>query len=189
MWTREPASFSGRYYRVENAYNSPKPVQKPHPPIMIGGSAPKVLELAAQAGDIINLVFPNTSGQDNLHGGMARFTKAVLKRRVETVRAHCRDIGRNPEEIEVSNFVLGLVSENESAVRQYLELTASAQGLENADAVRRTAMTIAGTPAQVIREIQDRIESVGATYFIFNFADRASIEVMGEKVIPEFRQN
>lgn len=188
MWTREPASFSGRYYRIENAYNSPKPVQKPYPPIMIGGSAPKLLKLAAQDADIVNLVFPNTSGQEDLHGGMARFSKAVLKRRVDTVCAHCRENGRNPEEIEISNFVLGLVSESESAVRQYLEVTASALGFKDADAVRQTAMTIAGSPAQVRREIQDRIESIGATYFIFNFADPTSIEVLADKVMPEFRE-
>jgi probable F420-dependent oxidoreductase len=189
MWTREPASFAGRYYRIENAYNSPKPVQKPYPPIMVGGSGPKILALAAQEADIVNLVFPNTSGQNDLYRGGAAFSKAVLRQRVDTVRAHCRDINRDFEEIEIGNFVLGLVSENESAVRQYLEAIASAQGFKDAAAVRQTAMTIAGTPAQVIRELRDRIETVGATYFIFNFADLASIEVFGKKVIPEFRQN
>ena len=38
MWTEEPsASFSGKYYQIKNAYCNPKPIQKPSPPIMVGG--------------------------------------------------------------------------------------------------------------------------------------------------------
>src|SRR5690242_14395369 len=44
MWTEHAPSYRGRYYTIDQAYSYPKPVQKPHPPIMIGGAGKKVME-------------------------------------------------------------------------------------------------------------------------------------------------
>ena len=55
MWTQDEATFDGRFYRIRGAVNEPKPVQKPHPPIWIGGAGEKVtLKLVAQFGDACN---------------------------------------------------------------------------------------------------------------------------------------
>src|SRR5256885_16717788 len=55
MWTQDEATFEGQYYQVRGAINQPKPVQKPHPPIWIGGAGEKVpLKLLAQYGDACN---------------------------------------------------------------------------------------------------------------------------------------
>jgi len=42
LWTEEVTNFEGRYYRLKEAYNYPKPVQTPHPPILIGGEEEKL---------------------------------------------------------------------------------------------------------------------------------------------------
>src|SRR5438046_7803925 len=55
MWTQDEATFEGQYYTIRDAINEPKPVQKPHPPIWIGGAGEKVtLKLVAQYGDARN---------------------------------------------------------------------------------------------------------------------------------------
>lgn len=51
MWTKDQATFEGRYHRVLNAVNYPKPIQKPHPPIWIGGKHPKLLDIVAEMAD------------------------------------------------------------------------------------------------------------------------------------------
>lgn len=51
MWTKDQATFEGRYHRVLNAVNYPKPIQKPHPPIWIGGKHPKILDVVAEMAD------------------------------------------------------------------------------------------------------------------------------------------
>ena len=58
MWTEDEPSFHGRYYRIEKAYNFPKPVQQPHPRIMIGGSGRKILAVMARHGDIVEYRAP-----------------------------------------------------------------------------------------------------------------------------------
>jgi probable F420-dependent oxidoreductase len=50
LWTQEPATFVGRYYQFQSAYFGPKPVQKPHPPILIAGHSPAALRRAARFG-------------------------------------------------------------------------------------------------------------------------------------------
>jgi probable F420-dependent oxidoreductase len=51
LWTESPASFSGRFYRFDSLRCLPQPVQKPHPPIWVGGHSKPALRRAAQLGD------------------------------------------------------------------------------------------------------------------------------------------
>jgi F420-dependent oxidoreductase-like protein len=57
MWTEEPtATFNGKYYQIRNAYCNPKPIQKPSPPIMVGGSGERqTLRIVAKYADACNL--------------------------------------------------------------------------------------------------------------------------------------
>jgi alkanesulfonate monooxygenase SsuD/methylene tetrahydromethanopterin reductase-like flavin-dependent oxidoreductase (luciferase family) len=58
LWTRKRANFRGKYYSINNAICFPKPIQKPHPPIMVGGSGEKyLLKVAAKYADRYNLYF------------------------------------------------------------------------------------------------------------------------------------
>jgi probable F420-dependent oxidoreductase len=51
----EPVDFEGKYYRHQGLVTSPRPVQKPHPPIMIAGAGPRIMRFAAREADIINI--------------------------------------------------------------------------------------------------------------------------------------
>jgi len=51
LWTQSPASFSGRFYRFDALHSRPQPVQKPHPPIWVGGHSKAALRRAARLGD------------------------------------------------------------------------------------------------------------------------------------------
>jgi probable F420-dependent oxidoreductase len=56
LWTELPVTFSGQHYRVRELTGSFKPVQQPHPPIVIGGGGPRLLGLAAREADIISIM-------------------------------------------------------------------------------------------------------------------------------------
>jgi alkanesulfonate monooxygenase SsuD/methylene tetrahydromethanopterin reductase-like flavin-dependent oxidoreductase (luciferase family) len=55
LWTQERATFNGKHYRVEDAVCSPKPKQRPHPPIWIGGRGPSVMRAAVRYADGIDI--------------------------------------------------------------------------------------------------------------------------------------
>ncbi len=51
LWTEQRASYRGKHYRIDDAVSSPKPAQRPYPPLWIGGSKPRVLRVAARLAD------------------------------------------------------------------------------------------------------------------------------------------
>jgi F420-dependent oxidoreductase-like protein len=74
QWTEEEFSFEGRHYRLERCRAEPKPLQKPHPPIVMGGGAgPRVARLAARWADEYNMPF---SSVEDCRAGRARIVAA-----------------------------------------------------------------------------------------------------------------
>src|SRR5918911_860639 len=61
LFTGEPQSFSGKYYTTDGLVSRPTPVQRPHPPILIGGGGRRMLSLAARQADIVSLNLRTTS--------------------------------------------------------------------------------------------------------------------------------
>ena len=88
MWTETAPSFEGRYYQIQDAYCEPKPIQKPYPPFVIGGSGEKLtLRIVAQYADIWNFA-----------GGGAE----LFKQKSAILDSHCAAIGREPQTIQRS---------------------------------------------------------------------------------------
>jgi F420-dependent oxidoreductase-like protein len=88
LWTEEKADFDGRYYHLQGAFANPKPVQKPHPPIWIGGGGErKTLRIVAEHADVWN---------------MAGGDVDMARHKVEVLERHCADVGRDPAEIRLS---------------------------------------------------------------------------------------
>ncbi len=88
LWTRDVADYDGRHYKLRGAISEPKPIQKPHPPIWIGGSGEKrLLRIAARHADVWNIVG-------------APPDEALRLSRV--LDAHCEDLGRDPAKIRRS---------------------------------------------------------------------------------------
>jgi probable F420-dependent oxidoreductase len=87
IWTQDPVTFEGEFYRVPTSYVDPKPVQRPHPPILLGGSAESAL---ARAGRL-------ASGWVSA----SRFAAAQVPAAVSTVKTAARDAGRDPESLRI----------------------------------------------------------------------------------------
>jgi F420-dependent oxidoreductase-like protein len=88
LWTEKRASFEGTYYEVRDAYHEPKPVQRPYPPLTIGTSGEQVgLRIAARHAHTWN---------------MARATPEEFRRKSALLDGYCREIGREPQDIERS---------------------------------------------------------------------------------------
>jgi alkanesulfonate monooxygenase SsuD/methylene tetrahydromethanopterin reductase-like flavin-dependent oxidoreductase (luciferase family) len=86
LWTEtEPFDFDGTYVRLTGAFGNPKPVQRPHPPIMIGGRAAATLRVVAEHADLWNI-----PGAGDIDDVISR--SAMLDR-------YCAEIGRDPAAI------------------------------------------------------------------------------------------
>ena len=158
MMTQRPASFSGTHNVVEGAYNDPPPVQRPRPPIMIGGSGEKAtLRIVAQYADFCNV------------GGDA----ATVAHKYTVLRQHCERVGRPYEAITRSNDVGILIAASE----QELTVKKARYG-EKFDLI--------GTPDAIIEGLR-RYAQVGSQYVTFHMPDAKEIEpilLLGQAVVP-----
>ena len=85
LWTEESVNFTGRFFTLNDALCEPKPVQRPHPPIVIGGSKPKMLRVIARHADEWNM--PSHDGPEDWGEVNIRLDEA------------CAEVGRAPREV------------------------------------------------------------------------------------------
>jgi alkanesulfonate monooxygenase SsuD/methylene tetrahydromethanopterin reductase-like flavin-dependent oxidoreductase (luciferase family) len=87
MWSGDTSPFEGTHYHLARPLSSPRAVQQPHPPILVGGGGErKTLRLVAQYADACNL--------------FARVGPDELRRKLDILRGHCAALGRPYEQIE-----------------------------------------------------------------------------------------
>lgn len=169
MWTEEYPTFGGKYYAIDRPINEPRGVQKPHPPLWIGGSGEKVtLKLVARWGDACNV------------GG----TADEVRHKLDVLKQHCDDADRNYDEIiKSTGIAVHLVDGDATAERE----TALARGKQSFEDF--AAHTIVGTPNQVGERLQPYVD-VGIDYFIVtiprNGYDTALQDRFAREVIPLF---
>jgi len=84
MWSEDDGPYKGKHYQLDRTLNSPQTLTRPHPPILIGGGGEKkTLRLVAQYADACNL-----------------FNSPELEHKLDVLRGHCEDLGRDYDEIE-----------------------------------------------------------------------------------------
>ena len=105
MWSSDDGPYHGHHYHLERTLNSPQPLQRPHPPILIGGSGErKTLRLVAQYADACNL-----------------FGSPEVGRKLEVLRSHCERLGRDYDSIEKTVITTFDVGENGERTGELLD--------------------------------------------------------------------
>ncbi len=162
LWTEAPASYHGRYYRIDNAYCEPRP--NPIPPLLIGGGGEqRTLRLVAQYADYWNIP-----------GG----TASTYAHKLDVLKQHCSVVGRDYEAI------IKTWSAEAIAVAP-----TEAQAQRIAVASPYNNHPIIGTPAQVADQLQTFVD-LGVEYFIVrlvDFPNTAGIELFMQEVVPLLR--
>ena len=160
MWTEEPtASFQGKYYQIHNAYCNPKPIQKPSPPILIGGSGErKTLKIVAKYADACNLF------------GSAE----TIKRKLSILKEHCKSVGRDYDSILKTKLDLIVIDdEDEMAMKRAQQFY---KGIPEQQ-IRDREFAMYGTPEDVSRQI-DLLEEVGIQYLIVHVEPSRELEAL-----------
>jgi probable F420-dependent oxidoreductase len=153
-----PVTFAGRHYRVTGHTVHPRPVQRPRPPIFIGGNAPRLLEVAATEADIVGL-----TGIAFRRGGaepdVSDFRAEVVDERVQLVRVMA---DRRRERVELNVLVQRVIvtDDRRGAARELAERWPSL----TADEILASPYVLVGTVDQIVDDLRARRERWGISY-------------------------
>jgi F420-dependent oxidoreductase-like protein len=179
MWTdnnNKHVSFQGKYYRVKDAICNPKPIQKPYPPIMIGGSGERyLLKVVAKHADRYNLFFGSPD---------------EMKRKISLLKEYCKSIGRDyKKDIEYSVVLPCIIRESEDEVSNVL-----VQNKRNDKTIEQYTQYLVngiaiGTPEKIMRGISKYVD-VGVRHFVIHFIglNDATLRLFDSKVIRMIQQ-
>ena len=158
MWIEEPsASFDGKYYRIHNAYCNPKPIQKPSPPILVGGSGErKTLRVVAKYADACNLFG----------------SSETVRKKLSVLNEHCKSVGRDYDSILKTKLGIVIIDDDKESAKNRVQETF--RGMPE-DQIREFA--IYGTPEDVIGQIE-QFEEVGIQYLIVDLEPSRELEAL-----------
>jgi probable F420-dependent oxidoreductase len=153
----EPVTFSGRHYRVTGHTIHPRPIQRPRPPVFIGGNAPRLLTVAAREADIVGLTGISFRG-----GGteldVSDFRASVVDERVRLVRETAGD-----RSLELNALVQRVIvtddrrkAAEELAVGRWAPLTP--------EEILESPYALVGTVDRIVEDLQARRERWGISY-------------------------
>lgn len=153
-----PFSFTGKHYKVTDHTSTPRPVQQPRPPLIIGGGGKKVLSFAAKEADIVGI---NVNLREGMVGpaAAADATPEATRRKVTWVREAA---GERFDEIELNTLVGFVVITDEP--EKVLEPMASGFGIDPADAPH-VPLALVGSVESIEEELHWRREEYGFSYF------------------------
>lgn len=179
-WTTGTATLAGKHYEVDGAIVRPLPLQDGGIPLWIaGGGEKKTLRIAAQYAQYTNF----------------DATPDTFRHKSDVLAQHCRDVGRNFDEITRSsnyNVVIGStereVADKLDWIRDHYNSLVPKAAADRYDRMFRNGPLV-GTPEQLVERLRDA-ERLGMTYAIANFLDAAydpsSMELFAAQVVPEF---
>ena len=158
MWSEEPsASFNGTYYQINNAYCNPKPIQKPSPSILVGGSGErKTLKIVAKYADACNLF-----------GSIE-----TIKRKLDVLKEHCKSVGRDYDSILKTKLDLVVIDDSEEIARKRAQQFY--KGIPEQQ-IRDREFAIYGTREDVSRQIE-LLEEAGIQYLMVHLEPSRELE-------------
>jgi alkanesulfonate monooxygenase SsuD/methylene tetrahydromethanopterin reductase-like flavin-dependent oxidoreductase (luciferase family) len=170
MWQYERASFQGNYFSINEAICSPHPIQKPRPPIIVGGTGEKyLLKIVAKQADIYNHPFGSPM---------------EIRKKLTALKEHCDDLRKSYNDIELSVLLPCIIKESEEDV--LVEINKWKKKNENISAFleRKNGRYTIGTPETILSGLQQYI-NLGITHFILNFIglEENTLHFFNSKVI------
>ena len=182
MLSNERFSYHGTFYRVEDAPNDPPPVQRPRPPVWVGGKGgPKVMRIVAEAADGWNTVW--------------RWTPDAYAERLAELDRACERAGRDPATVRKSVGLYTVVgSDDKDLARNWDRIVShapiDASGLKRDDFVRDA---LVGTADQAVARIME-FDALGVEHMVCSFGlvpfcmtDPDQMELFAREVLPAVR--
>ncbi len=182
IWTQPKSSFHGKYYQTKDAISHPLPLQKPRPPIMIGGAGEKTLRTVARWADMWN----------------ATGSPTLVKEKLQVLERHCRELGRDPSQIEKTVLISCIIADDparkEAILNRRRASYSPARGQTGGKYVlmsedEATNAILLGTPADIQKQVR-AFTDMGVTHFLLTVpypTNFRALERISKEVMPAFR--
>lgn len=165
LFGNDPFRFRGKHFTVDDLDGSPKPLQRPRPPIMIGGGGPKLLAMAARQADIIQ-VLPSAT-----QGGRHPFTQAAFQEKVDVIHGAAAD---RMDDVELGTILINVtITDDPDRALDELVLGLTSAGGDDPDSrsiskedLARSPLVAVGTLEQVCDKLLQVRDTLGFTYFV-----------------------
>lgn len=170
-FTGEQFDFSGEHYTIKGYTAEPRPVQQPHPPILIGGGGPKVLRLAGREADIIGINPNLRKGEITADAVQSSLADATTEK-VEWIKEGAGD-RFDDIELQIRYFVSAVTDDP----MRLAEAIAPGFGLEPKEALE-SGVALAGSVDLCCETLRERREKWGVSYVVFgedNFEEFAPV--------------
>ena len=171
LWTEPEVTFDGHFWKLDGASMEPKPVQKPHPPVWFGGSAPAALRRAVRLG--------------NGFFGAGSTTTANFVEQVRLVREALTDEGKDAADFPIAKRVY--ISVDDDATRARERMAAALDTLYGRSQPNDLIdVAVCGKPQTCIEGLREVVDA-GAELLLFTplFDEAAHLERLAEDIIPE----
>ena len=174
-----PVSFAGRHYRVQDAPVQPPPLQRPRPPLWVGGRGDRLLGVVARAADGWNLCWS--------------VTPAEYEGRLQALAAACARAGRAPQDVRRSlglNTLVGRDADDLVARWRRLQAWAPGGALDRAELADWAASRLVGTADEVVEQLRGwqarGVEQVVCGFASIPFAvfEDEQLDLVAELVLP-----
>jgi probable F420-dependent oxidoreductase len=168
LWSTGEATVQGEHYQLAGAVGSPTPVQRPHPPIIIGGGGQRVLGIAAREADIVG-VNPSLAagyiGPEVLETTSAQY----YHQRIEWIR-QAAGTRFDQLELQVLTFLVQVVPDRKDAIARL----AGAMSV-TPEQVDGSPIALIGTTDQIIESLRQRREDFGFSYVVVHEAEMEAL--------------
>jgi probable F420-dependent oxidoreductase len=174
LFAEGPVDFRGEHYTITGHEGRPKPVQRPHPPIMIGAGGERMLRFAAREADIIGINPAKLSNEAWEDQNIADATAVATDRKVGWLRDAAGDRFDELELSIIAPFVV--VTDDRTGLAESIaaglplpEAPAGAEALEpDADAVLSSPYVLLGTVDEIVETLRERRDRWLLSYYVCN---------------------
>lgn len=153
--------FAGKHYRIDGLQGYPKPVQRPHPPIMIGAGKKRMLTLAGREADIVGFLTTQVNTGTVVDDPRGRMTAAV-REQISWVR---EGAGERFEQIELSTVATIVLADERRTRTEQLIAEQGWEGISVEDVWDMPAVFV-GSVDQIVEDMERRREELGISYYV-----------------------